>query len=169
MARNDETLGSTALGRVEAKQISSRVGRSRWGLHRALLAFLVVGLALPSLLVTWFGLQRERALVRSANVNLLAARVDEVGHTLEAMYGGYQSEASRSARDPAIVALCAGSPESRLRSQASIDERLDVFRGDAPAVRGLAVLDLNGTVIAATERPLLGKAFDHRPEVQSAA
>jgi hypothetical protein len=135
MAGNDDIPGS------KAKQFSSPGDLRRWKLHRALLVFMVVGLAVPPLLVTWFGLQRERALVRSANVNLLAARVDEVGHTLEAMYRRYQAEASRSARDPAIIAFCAGSPKSRRAIQASIDERLEVFRGDAPDIRGLSVLD----------------------------
>ena len=150
------------------EQHVSPVDLRRWRLHRKLLTFLLVGLVLPPLLVTWFGLQRERSLVRSANVAVLQARVDEVGHTLEAMYGGYQAAASRAARDQAIVAFCARSPAMRRSSLPSIEDRLDVFRGEGPAIRGLSLLDPAGRVIAATERPLLGKNLGERPEFQSA-
>src|SRR5438105_7788735 len=102
--------------RPGAEEHVSPVDLRRWRLHRKLLTFLLVGLVLPPLLVTWFGLQRERSLVRSANVAVLQARVDEVGHTLEAMYGGYQAAASRAARDQAIVAFCARSPAMRRSS-----------------------------------------------------
>jgi PAS domain S-box-containing protein len=149
------------------EQHVSPVDLRRWRLHRKLLAFLIVGLVAPPLLVTWFGLQRERSLVRAANVAVLQARVDEVGHTLEAMYGGYQTAASQAARDPAIIAFCAGSPGMRRSGLPLIGERLDVFRGAAPAIRGLSVLDTSGTVIAATEGPLLGRNLSNRPEIQT--
>jgi PAS domain S-box-containing protein len=137
-------------------------------LHRKLLVFLVVGLLMPPLVVTWLGLERERSLVRSANVDLLQARVDEVGHTLEAMYRRYQAEAARSARDPAIIAFCAGSPAMRRSNLAGINERLDVFRGDAPSLRGLNLVAPSGIVIAATERPHVGKNLGHKREFKIA-
>jgi PAS domain S-box-containing protein len=131
-----------------------------------MLAFLLAGLVLPPLLVTGFDLHRERALVRSANIAVLQARVDEVGHTLEAMYREHQAAAARAARDPAIVVFSASAIGARRRGLPAIEERLDVFRGAGPDIRGLGILDTAGTVIAATERPLLGRNFGAGPDFQ---
>jgi two-component system, cell cycle sensor histidine kinase and response regulator CckA len=139
-----------------------------WPLGRKVFALLLLTSLLPLVLLTGLILNRERTLVRAANVALLAARVDEVGNTLEAMHHAHQAAAARAARDPEIIGFCAGSPEARGRGRRSLLERLDVFHGDDPAIRGVGVLDRSGTVIAATETQLTGVNLAFRKYFQRA-
>ncbi len=139
-----------------------------WPLRRKASALLLVCGVLPPLVVTALLLQRERTMVRAANVALLQARVDEVGHTLEAIHHGYVLAAARAARDPEIVRFCAAAREERARALRSLDERLEVLRVDDPSVRGLGVIDRGGTILAATEPQLVGANVAYREYFQRA-
>jgi signal transduction histidine kinase/CheY-like chemotaxis protein len=129
---------------------------------------LLLAAALPVLLLSGVMFRRERMVVREARIALLDARLDEVGHTLEAIYRGYRDDAVRAAGDRDVIAFCAGSPRSRARGSSSMQRLLDVFRSADPALRGAGILDRTGEVIAATERALIGMNLSERAHVRRA-
>jgi C4-dicarboxylate-specific signal transduction histidine kinase/CheY-like chemotaxis protein len=145
-----------------------RTSLRAWPLWTKVSALLLLASVLPLLLSSAHILREERAEARAANVALLEARVDEIGHTLEAMVRGYRDAAVRTARDPDVIAFCRGSVEARARAIPALQERLDVFRGEDSAIRGLGLVDLNGTVIAATETQLRGANISYRNYFRSA-
>jgi signal transduction histidine kinase/HAMP domain-containing protein len=125
-------------------------------------ALLVVASVLPPLVVAAFLLQHERTTVHEANVALLQARVDEVGHTVEAIHHRYHDDVTRLARDPEISAFCAASESDRALGVLSIHHTLGILQGDDPAIRGVGVVDRSGSVVAATEPALLGHSVAYR-------
>ena len=131
-------------------------------------ALLVVASVLPLILLSALMLERERAATRAANVALLEARVDEVGHTLEAMYRGFRDTAARAARDPDVIAFCAASAEPRALFMPKLREHMGVFQGADQAIRGIGLADRSGTIIAATETGLIGLSISHREYFQRA-
>ena len=140
----------------------------KWSLLQRAYALLVVVSVLPPLLVTALLLERERTSSREANVALLTARADEMGHTLEAMNRGHLGAARRAARDHAIIEFCRRSPAERRPDIKAIQEHLGVLRGDDRAVRGLGVMDRSGIIIAASEPALLGHNVAYRDYFQGA-
>jgi signal transduction histidine kinase/HAMP domain-containing protein len=139
-----------------------------WPLRRKVLVLLVVSSLLPIVLVTMVVVQRESSMVRSANVALLQARVDQVGEKIEALHQGFHVGAARTAQDPHIIAFCEAAPEARASAMASVLDRLDVQGGPTEAIRGVGVLDREGTVIAATESALVGSSVAFRSFFQQA-
>jgi C4-dicarboxylate-specific signal transduction histidine kinase len=133
-----------------------------WSLGRKVSALLLVSSALPLVLVTTVVLERERSLVRAANVDLLQARVDQVSDTLEALLRGFHAAAESSAKDPTITEYCAAPPEARRLAEAPVAAHLAIFRGRDPAIRGVGVVDRAGQVLAATEPAIVGKSVAYR-------
>jgi len=142
--------------------------RWTWSLRQRAYALLLVASVLPPLLVTALLLQHERTTVREAKTALLAARADEVGHTLEALSRGYLGAARRAARQHEIIEFCRRSPAARTRDLPAIGKHLSILGGDDPAVRGLGLLDRSGRVIAATEIVLPGLDLSYRDYFRSA-
>ena len=139
-----------------------------WPLRRKAAALFFVSAVFPSMFVAGLLLQRERTTLRTAKLDLLQARVDEVGHTLEAMHRDYQGNAARAARNREIVRFCTSTAGERTRLNLSLQERLEVIRGDHPAVRGLGVIDRNGTVVSSTIPVLIGMSLAFRDYFQRA-
>jgi signal transduction histidine kinase/HAMP domain-containing protein len=131
-------------------------------LHRKVSALLLAASVLPLVVVSALQLQRERAMVRAANVELLQARTDQIGNTLQAMHRGYEAAAAGAARDPEIVAFASGSAEMEGFSRSTLAAQLAAFAFGDPAIRGVGLLDRNGTVVAATERQLEGVSLAYR-------
>ena len=139
-----------------------------WPLRRKAYALLVLAAGIPPLVVAGLLLHHERAVRRSGNEAVLRARVDEVGHTLEALHRGYAAAAARAAADPAIVRFCGSGEEEKVQSRPFLQERISIVRGDDPSIRGLGILDLRGEVIASTEDELIGTNLAYRTFFQRA-
>ena len=139
-----------------------------WPLRRKAAVLFFVSAVLPSMLFAALLLQRERTTLRTAKLDLLQARVDEVGHTLEGMHRDYQGNAARAAHDREIIRFCTSTAAERTQLKLSLQERLEVIRGDHPAVRGLGVIDRNGTVVSSTIPALVGMNLAFRDYFQRA-
>jgi HAMP domain-containing protein len=125
-------------------------------------ALLLVASVLPLVVVSVLQLWRERAMVRAANVELLQARTDEIGNTLQAMHRAYETAAAAAARDPEIIAFASGSADIEGFKRSTLAAQLAALASGDPAIRGVGVLDRNGTVIAATEHQLEGANVAYR-------
>lgn len=88
--------------------------------------------------------------------NLLAARADQLVHELDTFHQGIQRTAKSFARFPAVLALSRAEPRDRERLVSEVEATLAARSAIDSRVRGLAILDLSGKVVAATEKELVG-------------
>lgn len=139
-----------------------RLSVREWSLRTKVVALLLTTSVLPTALVALVVLDRDRDQARSANVALLQARVDQVADTLEAHLRGFRAAALRSARDPEMIGYCVARPAGRERAQAAVTAHLVALHGLDPAIRGLGVVDLGGTVVAASEPERVGEDLSRR-------
>jgi hypothetical protein len=117
--------------------------------RRKMALLLVAAAALPLSATLWLAVRQTRALARTAAIERLEARADQVAERLEVLDVEYR----RSVRRLASAQDVARWFESRDRSRAQprMLERLLRFAGSDGDIRGLALCDLDGVVLATTE------------------
>jgi C4-dicarboxylate-specific signal transduction histidine kinase len=122
--------------------------------RRKIALLLVAAAALPLSATLWLAVRQTRALARKAAIDRLEARADQVADRLEVLDVEYRRSVRRlaSAQD---VAGWFESPDRR-RAQPRMLERLLRFAGSDGDIRGLALCDLDGAVLATTEPRLRG-------------
>jgi C4-dicarboxylate-specific signal transduction histidine kinase len=122
--------------------------------RRKIALLLVAAAALPLSATLWLAVRQARALAWKAAIDRLEGRADQVAERLEVLDVEYR----RSVRRLASAQDVAGWFESphRRRAQPRMLERLLRFAGSDSDIRGLALLDLDGAVLATTEPRVRG-------------
>ena len=128
---------------------------------RARMALLLVAAsAVPVAAATFFEFRAARALMREQAAALLTARSDGVAERIDQFHRDYQKASIRLAGLPAVRDFIAAAPAAR--PVAEMTAGLRGYSDADPNFRGLGIFDASGTVIAATEAPLLGRNYAFR-------
>ncbi len=99
---------------------------------------------------------------------MLAARGDQLLGEFDAFNRGYQLSVGKLARLPIVVGFSEGRRDNVERLKSEIQSLLTVLPGSDANLRGVALLDLSGTVKIATEEQLVGKNLSYHGYVREA-
>jgi PAS domain S-box-containing protein len=135
---------------------------ARAGSLRGKMALLLVAAsAVPVALATAIELRAARALIREQAVALLSARTEALAGQIDMFHREYQKISVRLASLPTIRDFVAAPPAAR--PVADLVGGLRGYTDHDPNFRGLGIFDATGTVIAATETPLMAQNYGFRP------
>ncbi|HSI60928.1 MAG TPA: ATP-binding protein [Ideonella sp.] len=96
----------------------------------------------------------------------LASRSEELAHELDAVNRGYRRAADVLARNPAVLGFCAMPPGAAAVDKAALQAVLAAYPASDAGLRGVAILDAEGVVRAASEAALVGVDISARRYVQ---
>lgn len=133
-----------------------------------LTVLLVAASLLPLGVSTWISIQNARQDQQDAQAALLSARVEELTGRIDTFNRGYQRAVLRVALVPDLLAMLQADPAHAARLRAGASTVLGAWSVSDPAVRGVAILDASGTVVAGTEPALLNTSLAHRGFVRQA-
>lgn len=139
-----------------------------WSLRVKVAALLILASTLPLLVLSFNEYRNERNLIIKGVRDLLTARGDQVAGELDDFNGTYLGLAERLAQLPDTAGFLRAPPSARGRMSSSLGEILEIWRGNDEAIRGIGVLDGKGTVIATTEKPLVGRSLAFHGYIQHA-
>ena len=138
-----------------------------WPLRWKMLALIVMISALPLALTAAMEWRESSGLIDSSTEALLKASADGVGSGLDSLNGGFQRSAARLARQPAVARFCEHPDDPATGHH--VAEVLASYVASDARLRGIAVLDAKGTVIAASEPRMIGLGFGFRRYFRDAA
>ncbi|WP_343636234.1 ATP-binding protein [Roseateles sp.] len=141
---------------------------ARWPLRLQVAALVVAVSSLPLALWAYVDLRHSRERMLDSLKSLLEARADQIVREVDAFHRGYRNASQRLVRLPESGAFCDADPPRRAALLAGVQGALSTFPNSDAAVRGAALIDARGRVIAATEEKLVGAELGERPNVQAA-
>jgi PAS domain S-box-containing protein len=139
-----------------------------WPLRLKLAVLLVVASIVPLGIATFIDIRGTRERLVANTANLLAARADHLADRIDTFHSGYEHSAGRISRLPNAAALCQARGADNDRLKSDLRAVLDVWPASDSNIRGVAIVDLTGTVRAATEDPLIGLDLSYHRYVQEA-
>ena len=139
-----------------------------WPLRAKIVALLAVASLLPLLVTAVMDISEARERLVKNTAALLAARGDQLANQLDTFHRGYLRSVNRISRFPAAIEFCQAGAADLERLKPPVQTILKVFPGSDPAIRGTAILDLQGTVRVATEKQLVGVDLSYRHDIREA-
>src|SRR5689334_20680420 len=133
-----------------------------WSLRTKLVLLLVLASLLPLCVVTWISLHNARQSQLTSSADLLAARADDLVGRIDTFNIGYQRAVNRMARIPSALALLQARGAEAARIEPTLRGQLQVWPGTDAGIRGVAVLDTEGTVVTGTEERIRGMNLAYR-------
>jgi PAS domain S-box-containing protein len=139
-----------------------------WPLRAKMAMLFVVASLLPLGIATLINIREARERLEANTAALLAARSDQVVRELDTFHRSYQRLVNQLAHLPRLIDFYQASPEDNDRLESIARTVLNVWPANDKAIRGVALLDLSGTVKLATEDPLIGLNLSYRSYIQEA-
>src|SRR5882724_9353178 len=139
-----------------------------WPLRAKMAALLIVAALLPLVIAAVIDIRQARQRLVASTADLLAARGDQLTNQLDAFHRTYLLSTEKFTRLPLVLQFCRARPDEVDRLRPTLGGVFDAHLGTDPNVLGLLVLDLAGTVQAATEPALVGKSVSRYPHVKAA-
>jgi signal transduction histidine kinase/ActR/RegA family two-component response regulator len=139
-----------------------------WRLRAKIAALLVVASMLPLAISSWISIDHSRAEQFRSTAAELGARSEMLAARIDTFNAGYQRGVARMARVSSALTLLQARPAQVPALRATLDGQLQVWPGSDSNIRGVAVLDTQGVVVAGTEPPLLGHDLSYRSFVKAA-
>jgi PAS domain S-box-containing protein len=139
-----------------------------WPLRVKMAALLVSISLLPLVVATGIDIREARQQLVANAADLLAARGEHLAGQLDAFHRVNHVSVARFARLPLILQFCQASPGENKRLKPALGGVFDAYLGTDPNVRGVAILDLAGTVKVATEQRLIGENLSRYSHVREA-
>jgi signal transduction histidine kinase/ActR/RegA family two-component response regulator len=133
-----------------------------------MVVLVVVASLLPLAIATAISLGNARQVQLTSSADLLAARADELVGRIDTFNQGYQHAVARMARIPSALSLLQARGAEAARIEATLRGQLQVWPATDAGIRGVAILDAQGTVVTGTEAGLVGKNLAHRGFVKQA-
>ncbi len=99
---------------------------------------------------------------------MLTARGTQLVQQLDDLHYSYRRAADNVALLPNVVAFCSARPAEQGRLQPELAAFLQVWPAGNPDIRGIAIVDMSGSVTGGTERPLIGMDISRRSFVREA-
>jgi signal transduction histidine kinase/CheY-like chemotaxis protein len=139
-----------------------------WRLRTKMAVLLVLASLLPLGAATWISIRNAEEQQLEDTAGLLAARGDQLVGRIDTFNLGYQRAVNRLALVTDLLELLQARPAAAQRLVPDVQGVLRVWPASDPAIRGVAVLDQSGTVLAGTESALVGRSLAGRSFVQEA-
>lgn len=139
-----------------------------WPLRAKMAALLVVASLLPLGVATLINIREARQRLVANTANLLAARGEHLAAQLDMFHRSYQRAVDRVAHLPNVVEFCQARSEDRELLKSGVRTVLEVWPASDAIIRGIAILDLSGTVKVGTEDPLIGLNLSYQSYLQEA-
>ncbi len=133
-----------------------------------MLALLLAASAVPLAITAAIAFGSARGLIRASTKELLDARTAVLAAELDAFHDSFLSQCRRLALLPAVRETLAGGPEQRADWKDRLAQVLAAYVTTDARVRGVALFDASGTIVAGTEPPLLGRNYSFRRYFQEA-
>lgn len=133
------------------------------------MALLVVASAIPLMIAEIHDIREARKQALTKTVDLLAARGDEIQSRIDTFHQGYQRAVDTFAHFPVVNEFCRIRPNTDNHHIAThLLEILNTYPANDTNIRGVAILDLTGTVSISTEKKLVGINTSFRKSVREA-
>lgn len=139
-----------------------------WPLRAKMAALLVIASILPLGAATLINIREARERLMANTADLLAARADHLTGQLDIFHRGYQRSVDRIAHLPNVVEFSQSRPVRADQLKPSVHTLLEVWPASDSNIRGIAILDLSGTVQIASEDALIGMNLSYHSYVQEA-
>ena len=139
-----------------------------WPLRTKMAVLLICASLLPMLAVNWLSIQSMRTQLRTDRGELLAARGDDVVARIDTFLSGHQRSVARMAASPNVSRILDAPASQRDALRPQVHALLETWPTTDADLRGVAVMDARGVVIAATEDALLGKSLAYHSFVARA-
>ena len=130
-----------------------------WSLRAKMAAVLVVASLVPLTIATLVDIRETRTALLAHTAALLAARSDQLVGQLDTFNRGYQYAANRVAHLPDVQDFLLTNTDGRIAGLRSLRRLLSVWPASDRNIRGVAVVDSSGAVIAATDDELVGSSL----------
>jgi len=139
-----------------------------WPLRAKMVTLLTAASVIPLVIVALVDRRDTREELVGRTAELLAARGDHLSDQLDTFHRGYQRAVDQFAHLPTIVEFCGTAREGQVPLGSRMRALMAVWPASDAAIRGIALLDLSGTVIMDTEEPLMGVNLSYRSFVREA-
>ncbi|MEO6079738.1 MAG: ATP-binding protein [Steroidobacteraceae bacterium] len=139
-----------------------------WPLRLKMAMLLVLASLLPLGLATWISIRNANAQLIAENSNLLTARSEQLADHIDTFLGSQRHVAGHVSRMRASLTVLQARPADVGRLRSDTATLLNMWTAMEPGIRGVAVLDLSGTVVTATESQLIGVNLAYRGFVKEA-
>ena len=147
----------------------SRTLRFRdWPLRWKMIVLLVAASALPLAAAAVVGVRNASEQIRSDAAEVLVARAEQLAGTLDEFHRVYVTSATRLDEFPEVRGYLLADNDGREDRRAQLRTVLEIHERTDPNIRGLAVIDTQGTVLVSTEAGLGGHTVSLRPHFQRA-
>jgi signal transduction histidine kinase/ActR/RegA family two-component response regulator len=139
-----------------------------WPLRLKMAMLVVLASLLPLAIATWISINNAHDQLVADRTNLLVARSEQLVGSIETLISDNQRVVARVARVPAVLALLQANPREEARSAKEVGTLLNVWPATDSSIRGVAVIDNSGRVLAGTEDRLVGLDVGYRSFVKQA-
>jgi PAS domain S-box-containing protein len=139
-----------------------------WPLRTKMAALFILASFLPSGIVMLARIPDLRQQLRADAAAQLTARGTQLVQRLDGFHYSYRRSVDSVARLPNVVEFCEAKAADQARTRLELGEFLNVWPAGDRNVRGIAILDAAGRVIAGTELPLIGSDLSYRAFVREA-
>lgn len=148
--------------------MGTSLATARWPLRLKIVLLLFMSSVLPLVAVGVIEFHFARTEILRNAAALLTARGDEIEGKLDAFNHRYRQGSERLAEWPDIARYAAAPAPSRDKLAPAVRSLLKQWQQADGNIRGLAILDAAGSVVFATEPPLLGQNLAGLRYVQEA-
>jgi signal transduction histidine kinase/ActR/RegA family two-component response regulator len=139
-----------------------------WPLRLKMAMLVLLASLLPLGICTWMSIHNARERLVAEAGSLLAARGEQLAGNIDTFINDNQRILTRVARVPAALVMLQAKPAEREAARRNVSALLNVWPATDSSIRGVAIIDLSGIVLAATEAPLVGLNLGHRGFVKQA-
>ncbi len=139
-----------------------------WPLRAKMATLLLVASLVPLGISFSISLHNASQEQQHTTKVVLATQSETLAERIDTVNSGYLSSAGRLAKFPDAVSFMQASPAKARASRSELEKVLVVGPQGDPYIRGVALLDTGGTVVATTEAPLLGLNLAYRGFVRRA-
>lgn len=139
-----------------------------WPLRLKMAMLVVLASLVPLGIATWISINNAHEQLIADRNSLLAARSEQLVGSIESLISDNQRAVARVARVPAVLALLQATAQEAARSANTVGALLKVWPETDSSIRGVAVIDNSGRVLAGTEDRLVGLDMAYRGFVREA-
>jgi hypothetical protein len=139
-----------------------------WPLPAKIVVLLVVASLLPLGVAAFIAIREAQQRLLANTAAVLAARGAQLVRELDTFHRSYQRSVDKFTRLPDVVEFCQAHPDHIDRLKPALQAVLAVHPASDANLRGIAILEVSGTVEIATEDQLIGLDLSYHLYVREA-
>jgi PAS domain S-box-containing protein len=149
--------------------VNGRLRISDWPLRAKMAALLLASSLLPLVLATWISIYETRQRMLADTEALLASNGERLADHLDAYQKGYLRSVNQLSNLSVVSRYCeAKDVAERAKHSQDVSRIMEVWLASDANIRGVAMLNLAGKVVLATENKLVGADLSRHGFVKAA-